>query len=86
MRSHDLLHRPTGSPVEVLDAAALADPCRGGEVLGRFHAGEELREPEPFRKAELAFPSGESLPRWWVDPGWRTGAGKPVTAPDDPAR
>jgi len=80
-----LLHRPSGSLVEVLDAAALADPCRG-EVAGRFHAGEELQEPEPFPKAELAFPSGEPLPRCWVDPRWREGTGNPVTADGGRAR
>ncbi|RMD77939.1 MAG: acetyltransferase [Gammaproteobacteria bacterium] len=65
-----LMHRPSGSLVEVLDPTALADPCRA-EVPGRFHAGEELQDPETFAKAELAFPSGEPLPRCWVDPHWR---------------
>jgi hypothetical protein len=39
--------------------------------MGRFHAGEELQEPERFAKADLSFPSGEPLPRCWLDPGYQ---------------
>ncbi|ROR34664.1 acetyltransferase [Inmirania thermothiophila] len=65
-----LKHRPSGDLVEILEVTALADPCRD-RVVGRFHAGEELQEPAVFPKAELAFPSGEDLPRCWLDPDWR---------------
>lgn len=61
----------SGSLVEVLEPAALSDPCRG-RVAGRLHAGEELQEPMEFAKSELAFPSGEPLPRCWLDPGYRS--------------
>ncbi len=40
-------------------------------VPGRFHAGEELGDPLTFEKADLAFPSGEELPRCWVDPDYK---------------
>jgi hypothetical protein len=56
--------------VEVLDLTQLFDPF-AARVLGRFHAGEEMQEPEPFGKADLQFPSGEGLPRCWVDPDYR---------------
>ena len=65
-----LRHTPSGDLVEILDMTALIDPYRG-EVQGRFHAGEELQDPAPFRKAELEFPSGEPLPRCWIDPHYR---------------
>jgi hypothetical protein len=39
----------------------------------RLHAGEELQDSEAFAKAELLFPSGEALPRCWVDAGYRQG-------------
>jgi len=67
-----LRHRPSGDLVEVLDLRALFDPCRE-EVVGRFHRGEELQDPASFAKAELEFPSGEPLPRCWVDPHYREG-------------
>lgn len=61
-----LKHKPSGDLVEVLDLEALFDPFTS-DVRGRFHAGEELQESASFRKAELIFPSGEKLPRCWVD-------------------
>jgi hypothetical protein len=65
-----LKHRPTGNMVEVTDLALLFDPFKPA-LRGRLHAGEELQETEDFRKAELVFPSGEALPRCWVDPKYR---------------
>lgn len=60
----------SGDLVEVLELRALFDPCRDS-VVGRFHAGEELQDPAVFKKASLIFPSSESLPRCWVDAGYR---------------
>ncbi|GAB4346572.1 MAG: hypothetical protein Kow006_05270 [Gammaproteobacteria bacterium] len=60
----------SGDLVEVLELQALFDPCRDS-VVGRFHAGEELQEPEVFKKSSLVFPSSEPLPRCWVDAGYR---------------
>lgn len=31
-------------------------------------AAEELQDPGPLHKGELFFPSGEALPRCWIDP------------------
>lgn len=60
----------TGHLVEVLDLKALFDPFQTA-VSGRYNVGEELPEPENFAKAGLGFPSGESLPRCWLDPHYR---------------
>ena len=65
-----LRHASSGDLVEILELGVLFDPCLT-EVSGRFHAGEELQDPAPFRKADLLFPSGEPLPRCWMDPGYR---------------
>ncbi len=65
-----LKDKVSGDLVEVLNTNTLVDPCRA-EVQGRFHAGEEMQEPREFAKAELLFPSGESLPRCWIDPHYR---------------
>ncbi len=59
--------------VEILDLDALFDPFKT-RVAGRYHAGEEMQEPGMFNKPELVFPSGESLPRCWIDVHYRDSA------------
>lgn len=66
-----LMHKPSGDLVEVLTVDRLFDPFQC-EISGRFHAGEELQEPAAFAKSELVFPSGEYLPRCWVDPTYKS--------------
>lgn len=65
-----LKDKKTGDAVEVIDLAALFDPCVDS-LRGRFHAGEEMQDAETFAKAGLVFPSGEALPRCWTDPDYR---------------
>lgn len=76
-----LKHRHDGSLVEMLQPAQLWDPFAVG-VLGRFHAGEELQDPQTFAKDDLLFLSGEALPRCWIDPHHHrpstASAGEPV--------
>jgi len=60
--SHDL--------VEVMDIHTLIDPCVDA-FNGRLHAGEEMQETASFAKADMIFPSGEALPRCWVDAHYR---------------
>jgi hypothetical protein len=48
----------------------LFDPC-AASIRGRIHAGEELQDPADFTKSDLVFPSGEGLPRCWLDPDYR---------------
>ena len=55
---------------ESLRLVDLIDPCRS-VVPGRFHAGEELQDPTEFSKQDLTFPSGEALPRCWLDPSYK---------------
>lgn len=54
------------SLVEILDLKQLCDPF-SASVLGRVHAGEELQDSQLHAKAELVFPSGEPLPRCWLE-------------------
>ena len=68
-----LKHKNSDLLVEILDVAVLSDPCR--EVVpGRYHAGEELQDPMEFSKQELTFPSGEMLPRCWIDRHYKSKA------------
>jgi len=59
-----------GDLVEVMDTEALFDPNQDA-IKGRYHAGEEMQEAESFAKADLIFPSGENLPKCWVDPAYK---------------
>ncbi len=65
-----LKEKTSGDLVEVLDSAALFDP-NFAEIVGRYHAGEEMQEETLFPKQELTFPSGENLPRCWLDPAYK---------------
>jgi hypothetical protein len=65
-----LKHTGSGDLVEVLDVRALINP-KQPRIAGRYHAGEELQDPAMFEKSELIFPSGEALPRCWVDANYR---------------
>jgi hypothetical protein len=66
-----LKYTPDSSLVEVLDVTQLLDPF-ASQVQGRFHAGEELQDPQSFAKGDLVFPSDEPLPRCWVNPKYHT--------------
>jgi hypothetical protein len=63
-------HDDQSSLVEVLNLQQLFDPF-ATSVQGRLHAGEELQDPGAVSKAVLSFPSGEPLPRCWLDPHYR---------------
>lgn len=56
--------------VEVLTIKDLFDPfC--SSLIGRYQRGEDLQDPESFDKNALVFPSGEALPRCWIDAHYR---------------
>jgi len=65
-----LKHKDSGKLVEVLGMRDLFNPLHEN-LVGRYHAGEELQEAEQFRKAELVFCSGEDLPKCWTDVHYR---------------
>ena len=65
-----LRHKKTEKLVEVLGMTDLVNPNHGS-IVGRFHAGEEMQDPEKFSKSDVEFPSGEALPRCWVDSHYR---------------
>jgi hypothetical protein len=65
-----LKHKDSGKLVELLGLIDLFNPMHK-VVVGRYHAGEELQDPEQFRKEELIFCSGEPLPKCWTDVHYR---------------
>jgi hypothetical protein len=66
-----LQEKQTGNLVEILDVQALVNPAESA-IPGRVQEGQEEQDPESFTKEELVFPSGESLPRCWIDADYRT--------------
>ncbi len=65
-----LQEKATGNLVEVMDFKALIDPFEQ-EIVIQVQAGEEEQDPEPGYKKDLIFPSGEELPRCWLDANYK---------------
>lgn len=65
-----LKDKKTKHLIEVLDSEALFDPVKTS-FRGRFNWGEDLPDPADFEKSQVTFPSGEELPRCWVDVHYR---------------
>ena len=63
--------KKSGDLIRVSDLNELASPL-ASEVDGRRQAGEEEQDERAYPKKELVFPSGETLPRCWVDPDYQT--------------
>lgn len=70
-----LKHKSSKDLVEILDLDSVYNPLQS-KVSGRFHAGEEMQDAEMFHKADLIFPSGESLPLCWLDPDYQKNIAK----------
>lgn len=56
--------------VEVNDILELIDP-NVDTVHAKDQEGQEEQQTESFKKENLVFPSGESLPRCWLDADYR---------------
>ncbi len=65
-----LQDKQSGNLIEVIDVKALFNPTEN-VVPGKDQAGQEEQEPKSFEKEKLIFPSGESLPRCWVDANYQ---------------
>jgi hypothetical protein len=59
-------HNDDASLVEVLNVKQLFNPF-DTRVEARLHGCEEMQDPEEYAKVDLFFPSGEALPRCWLD-------------------
>jgi hypothetical protein len=62
--------KDSGSMVEVLDVKELINPTTE-EIKGQNQLGQEEQDPTNYKKENLIFPSGEELPRCWVDANYR---------------
>ncbi|MBF2004493.1 acetyltransferase [Chlorogloeopsis fritschii PCC 9212] len=62
--------KDSGELVKIVDVQELIDP-----TIETIHAqeqrGQEEQFPESYQKQSLVFPSGEDLPRCWIDANYR---------------
>ena len=65
--------KSTGDLIEVQLIEKLLSPFEPA-VEGRNQAGQEEQDTRSFKKTELTFPTGEPLPRCWVDSGYQENA------------
>src|SRR5260221_112331 len=65
-----LKHRTTNHLLAVDGFDDLTNPTKQ-QVCARNQAGEEEQEPQLYKKDELAFASGEPLPKCWTDVDWK---------------
>ncbi|MFW2438965.1 MAG: acetyltransferase [Arenicellales bacterium] len=65
-----LMEKNSGHLIEVLDPTEVFDPFKDS-FSGRLDFGEDVAEPENFKKVGVSFPSGENLPKCWLDPHYR---------------
>lgn len=65
-----LQDKQTGQLVEIHDIDTLISPLKS-TISGQLQAGEEEQDPEDYEKQQLVFPSGESLPRCWIDENYK---------------
>ncbi len=56
--------------LEVLSLNELFDPFNE-TLIGRYQHGEEVQDPEKFKKTNLQFLSGEELPECWLNAHYR---------------
>lgn len=65
-----LKDKQSGSLVKITDVDQLFLPTTA-TISGQIQAGQNEQPTRSFSKQELTFPSGEQLPRCWVDPNYR---------------
>lgn len=62
--------KDSGELLKILDVQKLIDPSID-TIHARDQEGQEEQSPEAYKKEDLVFPSGESLPCCWMDVNYR---------------
>ncbi|MBE9044446.1 acetyltransferase [Pleurocapsales cyanobacterium LEGE 10410] len=57
--------------IQIQEVNELIDPFKE-EIMGQVQAGQNEQPPEPFKKSDLVFPSGEKLPQCWMDSNYKS--------------
>lgn len=66
-----LKSKQTGTLIQINDTESLINPNQQ-QIKGKDQAGQEEQDTTTYSKQELVFPSGESLPRCWLDANYTT--------------
>ncbi|MBE9212116.1 acetyltransferase [Plectonema cf. radiosum LEGE 06105] len=61
-----------GELIKVTDVQQLINP-NTDSIEAKQQQGQEEQPSESFKKENLVFPSGESLPRCWIDADYKNG-------------
>ncbi|BAY46557.1 hypothetical protein SAMD00079811_41690 [Scytonema sp. HK-05] len=64
--------KDSGELVKVIDVQELLNPNQD-VVHAQQQEGQEEQQADSYKKENLVFPSGESLPRCWLDADYRNG-------------
>jgi hypothetical protein len=65
-----LKKRESGELVKISELENLLSPTED-TVTGQIQGGQAEQPPSSFKKEDLIFPSGEDLPRCWLDAEYR---------------
>ncbi|MEC4819842.1 MAG: acetyltransferase [Scytonema sp. PMC 1069.18] len=62
--------KESGELVKVVDVQELIDPNQDN-IRAKEQQGQEEQQADSYQKEQLVFPSGENLPRCWIDANYR---------------
>jgi hypothetical protein len=62
--------KDSGELVKITEIQELLDP-NNDTVHAKDQEGQEEQQTDSFKKENLIFPSGEDLPRCWLDANYR---------------
>jgi hypothetical protein len=65
-----LQNKSSQTLIKITNIKDLFNPLRQ-EISGRSQEGEEEQDLQAYDKQDLIFPSGEELPRCWLDSNYR---------------
>jgi hypothetical protein len=65
-----LKDKQSGDLIKVTNVQDLFNPVRDA-IEGRIQSGQNEQLPHAFKKQNLVFPSGETLPQCWVDANYQ---------------
>jgi hypothetical protein len=63
--------KDSGELVKIVDVQELINPSND-TIRAKEQKGEEEQPLDSYKKENLVFPSGESLPRCWIDSDYKS--------------
>jgi len=61
-----LKDKQTDNLIKIVDIESFINPSKNS-ISGKVQSGQEEQDTTDFAKESLQFPSGETLPRCWLD-------------------